>query len=113
MPLRIALRDKPHARLTRVTPPQPKAFASLAAISRRLRSSKCGQRSRNFSDNSVTVIILLKHNLDQSPIQVTNLVPLFISVALAVQLSSLSPHHPRRAPLKIDQIAIVFRGFVA
>jgi hypothetical protein len=32
---------------------------------------------------------------------------------LAVQLSSLSPHHPRRAPLKIDQIAMVFRGFVA
>src|ERR1700723_3909330 len=82
MPLRIALRDKPHARLTRVTPPQPKAFASLAAISRRLRSSKCGQRSRNFSDNSVTVIILLKHNLDQSPIQVTNLVPLLISGSL-------------------------------
>ena len=78
------MRDKPHARLTRVTPPQPKAFASLAAISRRLRSSKCGQRSRNFSDNSVTVIILLKHNLDQGPIQVANLVPLFISGALGV-----------------------------
>ena len=38
---------------------------------------------------------------------------MYDGVTLAVQLSSLSPHHPRRAPLKIDQIAMVFRGFMA
>jgi hypothetical protein len=32
---------------------------------------------------------------------------------LAVQQSSSSPHHQRRAPLKIDQITMVFRGFLA
>lgn len=32
---------------------------------------------------------------------------------LGVQQSSSSPHHQRRARLKIDQITIVFRGFLA
>ena len=43
IPLWMALRDKPHARLTRLTPPRPKDLASLAAVRRRVRSSKCGQ----------------------------------------------------------------------
>jgi hypothetical protein len=39
MPLAMAFRDRPHARLTSDIPPRPKARASLAAISRRVRSS--------------------------------------------------------------------------
>src|SRR3989442_15772294 len=49
MPLAIALRDSPHARLTRLTPPWPNVIASLAAMRRRARSSNNGHTTRNFA----------------------------------------------------------------
>src|SRR6516165_7875751 len=62
IPLWIALRDKPHARLTRLTPPRPKTLASLAAVRRRVRSSKWGQRVRNFALSSGRVLTPEQHN---------------------------------------------------
>src|SRR5215471_13933007 len=65
IPLWIALRDKPHARLTRLTPPRPIALASLAAVRRRVRSSKCGHRARNFALSSGRVLTPEQHNADR------------------------------------------------
>jgi hypothetical protein len=49
MPLAIAFRDSPHARLTSEIPPRPKARASLAAMSRRVRSSRSGHTLDSFA----------------------------------------------------------------
>ena len=48
MPFAIAFRDNPQARCTRDTPPYGNTKASLAAISRRVRSSNIGQTDANF-----------------------------------------------------------------
>jgi hypothetical protein len=42
IPLAIALRERPQARWTTLTPPYPNAIASLAAMTRRVRSSSRG-----------------------------------------------------------------------
>src|SRR5262249_46802039 len=65
IPLRIAFRDKPHARRTRLTPPWPKALASLAAVKRRVRSSNRGQIARNFAVSSARVFTLQQHKADK------------------------------------------------
>ena len=78
IPLWMALRDKPHARLTRLTPPRPKDLASLAAVRRRVRSSKCGQMARNFALSSGRVLTPKQHNAEAAPARVTLLIPLFI-----------------------------------
>src|SRR6516225_3061640 len=65
IPLWIALRYKPQARLTRLTPPRPKALASLAAVRRRVRSSKCGQSARDFALSSGRVPTPEQHNADK------------------------------------------------
>jgi hypothetical protein len=59
MPRAIALRDSPHARCTSDTPPYASMSASLAAISRRARSSNIGQTDANFrrSSSSDTTVI--------------------------------------------------------
>ena len=76
--LGIALRDKPHARLTRLTPPRPRALASLAAVRRRVRSSKCGQMARNFALSSGRVLTPEQHNADRYPCLSNLLISLFI-----------------------------------
>src|SRR6516164_5021546 len=75
--LGIALRDKPHARLTRLTPPRPRALASLAAVRRRVRSSKCGQMARNFALSSGRVLTPEQHNADRYPCLSNLLISLF------------------------------------
>src|SRR5262249_32949883 len=64
MPLWMALRDSPHARCTRLTPPWPKALASLAAVRRRVRSWSRGQTVRNFAFSLASVFTLHQHNAD-------------------------------------------------
>jgi len=76
--LGIALRDKPPARLTRLTPPRPRALASLAAVRRRVRSSKCGQMARNFALSSGRVLTPEQHNADRYPCLSNLLISLFI-----------------------------------
>ena len=48
IPLAMAFRERPLARRILDTPPYPKARASLAAISRRLRSSRSSHTLENF-----------------------------------------------------------------
>src|SRR3990170_6956806 len=73
----MARRDNPHARCTTEIPPKPKLTASLAAIMRRVRSSKSGHTERNFCINSDRVLMLRKHTT------ITHkLIPLFIYTAL-------------------------------
>jgi hypothetical protein len=62
IPLAIALRDNPRARRTSDTPSYPKLSASLAAVMRRVRSSKCGQMKRNFRFNSSTPLMPARHD---------------------------------------------------
>lgn len=50
--LRIAWRDRPFARCSSDTPPQPWLIASFAALRRRVRSSRCGQIERSLRFNS-------------------------------------------------------------
>jgi hypothetical protein len=54
MPFAIAFRDKPQARCTRDTPPYGNTKASLAAISRRVRSSSIRQTNANFRRSRVS-----------------------------------------------------------
>ncbi len=49
MPFAMAFRDSPHARLTSEIPPRPAPRASLAAMSRRVRSSRSGHTLANFA----------------------------------------------------------------
>src|SRR3990170_487364 len=73
----MARRDNPHARCTTEIPPKPKLTASLAAIMRRVRSSKSGHTERNFCINSDRVLMLRKHTT------ITHkLIPLIIYTAL-------------------------------
>jgi hypothetical protein len=53
MPFVIAFRDKPHARRTSETPPYPRPIASLAAMTRRVRSSSSGHTDFNFRLSSI------------------------------------------------------------
>ena len=62
IPLWMALRDSPHARCTRLTPPWPNALASLAAVRRRVRSSSRGQTARNFALSLARVCTFHQHN---------------------------------------------------
>src|SRR5579864_8258258 len=82
IPLPTAFRDRPHARLTRLTPPYPKDLASLAAIRRLARSSSSGQTERNFALNSARVLTFQKNNADELSSLLTMLIPLFIYTAL-------------------------------
>src|SRR3990170_1485324 len=88
----MARRDNPHARCTTEIPPKPKLTASLAAIMRRVRSSKSGHTERNFCINSDRVLMLRKHTT------ITHkLIPLFIYTAL-VSLSPEPVGYPEPAP---------------
>lgn len=61
IPLAIAFRESPHARRTPETPPYPNERASLAAISRRLLSSRSGHTSDNFRrSNSSSVFMQIR-----------------------------------------------------
>lgn len=62
MPLATALRDRPHARLTRLTPPWPTVIASLAAMRRRARSSNNGHTARNFALSSARLFTPEQHS---------------------------------------------------
>src|SRR5712691_5085622 len=65
MPLAIALRDSPHARLTRLTPPWPTVIASLAAMRRRARSSNNGHTARNFAVSLARLSTPGQHSTNQ------------------------------------------------
>src|SRR3972149_6333476 len=83
----MARRDNPHARCTTEIPPKPKLTASLAAMMRRVRSSKSGHTERNFCLNSRRVLMLRKHTTITH-----NLIPLFIYTTLAVPCANLGNH---------------------
>ena len=78
MPFRMARRDNAHARLTRLTPPWPNDMASLAAISRHVRSSNSGHIARNFARRSASTLTGPQRSTPRQ-----KLVPLFIYAALA------------------------------
>src|SRR6202041_2418940 len=106
IPLWMALRDKPHARLTRLTPPRPKDLASLAAVRRRVRSSKCGQMARNFALSSGRVLTPKQHNAEAAPARVTLLIPLFIYyslVSFSVVYFSWDPENTRSPLPSLDK----------
>src|ERR1700674_2532395 len=73
----MARRDNPQARCTTEIPPKPKLTASLAAMMRRVRSSKSGHTERNFCLNSARVLMLRKHSIIAH-----RAIPLFIYTAL-------------------------------
>jgi hypothetical protein len=54
IPLAIAFRESPQARRILETPPYPKDKASLAAISRRPRSSSSGHTQENFRRSKIS-----------------------------------------------------------
>src|SRR5258707_12011237 len=85
MPLWMALRDSPHARCTRLTPPWPNALASLAAVRRRVRSSSRGQTVPNFAFSSARVFTFHQHNAEWTLFIVTITIPLFIYNSLALR----------------------------
>jgi hypothetical protein len=60
-PLAMAFRDRPHARLTSDIPPRPKARASLAAISRRVRSSNSDHTAASLDRSSEEVSMTQDH----------------------------------------------------
>src|SRR5215472_9135786 len=101
IPLWIALRDKPHARLTRLTPPRPKVLASFAAIRRRVRSSKCDQIARNFALSSERVLTPEQHNADRC-----SCLSYFIDTFIYLRL--LSGFCPRGELRKPRQCSIAF-----
>src|SRR6516165_3053753 len=84
MPFVMALRERPHARLTSVTPPWPSPFASLAAISRRVRSFKSGQTDRNFVVSSRSPTTHQQHSTNQK-----SMVPLIFNGTLAFRFTPM------------------------
>ena len=54
----------------------------MAAVRRRVRSSKCGQIARNFAVSSGRVLTLEQHNASKYGAGVTRWIPLFIYNAL-------------------------------
>jgi len=76
IPLAIALRERPQARWTTLTPPYPNAIASLAAMTRRVRSSSRGHTATNFAVSSARRSMGRQHSSDHS-----SLIPLFIYTA--------------------------------
>jgi hypothetical protein len=61
MPLEIAFRDKPDARLISETPPYPKLRASLATTRRRARSSKSGKMATNFRESALGCFMMKEY----------------------------------------------------
>jgi hypothetical protein len=59
----MAFRDNPQARCTRDTPPYGNTKASLAAISRRVRSSNIRQTDANFRRSRASGF-MLGHDID-------------------------------------------------
>jgi hypothetical protein len=72
----MARRDIPLARCTAETPPKPRLMASLAAMMRRVRSSKSGHNNSNFCVSSGRVPMPIEHITSHD-----DLIPLFIYAA--------------------------------
>jgi len=86
MPFAIALRDSPHARLTRLTPQWPNVIASLAAMRRRARSSINGHTARNFA-----VSLARLSTPGQDSTNHRKMVPSFLYGALLRVVETLGP----------------------